>query len=86
MFHEYQLKEPDLKGYVQTVAINVSEVYYNNEKIKSNNEKLEQLNRKLEEMYEKIGDEIREQETLAMKMKVHDNFCLLYTSDAADEL
>ena len=25
-------------------------------------------------MYEKIGDEIREQETLAMKMKVHDNF------------
>ena len=45
-----------------------------NEKIKSNNEKLEQLNRKLEEMYEKIGDEIREQETLAMKMKVHDNF------------
>ena len=74
MFQEYQLKEPDLKGYVQTVAINVSEVYYNNEKIKSNNEKLEQLNRKLEEMYEKIGDEIREQETLAMKMKVHDNF------------
>ena len=74
MFQEYQLKEPDLKGYVQTVAINVSELYYNNEKIKSNNEKLEQLNRKLEEMYEKIGDEIREQETLAMKMKVHDNF------------
>lgn len=74
MFQEYQLKEPDLKGYVQTVAINVSELYYNNEKIKSNNEKLELLNRKLEEMYEKIGDEIREQETLAMKMKVHDNF------------
>lgn len=74
LFQEYQLKEPDLKGYVQTVAINVSELYYNNEKIKSNNEKLEQLNRKLEEMYEKIGDEIREQETLAMKIKVHDNF------------
>ena len=25
-------------------------------------------------MYEKIGDEIREQETLAMKMKIHDSF------------
>ena len=25
-------------------------------------------------MYEKIGDKIREQETLAMKMQVHDNF------------
>ena len=29
---------------------------------------------KLEEMYERIGDEIREQETLSMKMQVHDNF------------
>ena len=25
-------------------------------------------------MYEKIGDEIREQETLSMKMQVHDSF------------
>ena len=32
------------------------------------------LNQKLEEMYERIGDEIREQETLSMKMQVHDNF------------
>ena len=39
-----------------------------------NNEKLEILNHKLEEMYEKIGDKIREQETLAMKMQVHDKF------------
>ena len=36
--------------------------------------KLEILNHKLEEMYEKIGDKIREQETLVMKMQVHDNF------------
>ena len=34
----------------------------------------QQLNQKLEEMYERIGDEIREQETLSMKMQVHDNF------------
>ena len=43
-------------------------------KIRANNEKLEILNHKLEEMYEKIGDKIREQETLVMKMQVHDNF------------
>ena len=47
---------------------------YNGEKIRANNEKLEILNHKLEEMYEKIGDKIREQETLVMKMQVHDNF------------
>ena len=56
------------------MAVNVSEIYYNGEKIRANNEKLEILNHKLEEMYEKIGDKIREQETLAMKMQVHDNF------------
>lgn len=74
MFQEYPLKEPSLDGYLQTVAVNVSEIYYNGEEIKNNNEKLEFLNRRLEEMYEKIGDEIREQETLSMKMQVHDSF------------
>ena len=74
MFQEYHLQEPDLEGYLQTVAVNVSEIYYNSEKIRTNNEELEILNRKLEEMYEKIGDKIREQETLALKMQVHDNF------------
>ena len=74
MFQEYRLQEPDCAGYLQTVAVNVSEIYYNSEKIRANNEKLEILNHKLEEMYEKIGDKIREQETLAMKMQVHDNF------------
>ena len=74
MFQEYRLQELDCAGYLQTVAVNVSEIYYNGEKIRANNEKLEILNHKLEEMYEKIGDKIREQETLAMKMQVHDNF------------
>ena len=74
VFQEYGLQEPDCAGYLQTVAVNVSEIYYNGEKIRANNEKLEILNHKLEEMYEKIGDKIREQETLVMKMQVHDNF------------
>ena len=73
MFQEYLLKDPALEGYKQAIAIDVSEFYYNNEKIKANNERLQSLNRKLEEMYEKIGERIREQEILAMKMQVHDN-------------
>ena len=74
LFQEYQLKEASFTGYIQTVAVDVSEIYHNSEEIRRNNEKLELLNRKLEEMYERIGDEIREQETLSMKMQVHDNF------------
>ena len=74
LFQEYQLKEASFTGYIQTVAVDVSEIYHNSEEIRRNNEKLELLNRKLKKMYEKIGDEIREKETLAMKMKVHDSF------------
>ena len=64
MFQEYLLKDQELAGYKQAIAIDVSELYYNNEKIKANNERLQSLNRKLEEMYEKIGERIREQEIL----------------------
>ena len=28
MFQEYRLQEPDCAGYLQTVAVNVSEIYY----------------------------------------------------------
>ena len=86
MFQEYRLQEPDCAGYLQTVAVNVSEIYYNGEKIRANNEKLEILNHKLEEMYEKIGDKIREQETLAMKMQVHDNFGRSLTDSSVENM
>ena len=74
MFQEYYLQSPDLSDYRQAVAIDVSEIYYNSKEIKANSERLKEFNQKLEKMYEKIGDKIREQETLAMKMQVHDNF------------
>ena len=74
MFQEYMLSESELEGYIQTVAFDISEIYYNSEKIRMNNEKLEVLNKKLKKMYAQIDDSIREQETLKMKMQVHDSF------------
>ena len=44
MFQEYQLKDRELAGYRQAIALDVSEIYYNSERIKFNNEKLETLN------------------------------------------
>ena len=64
MFQEYQLKDRELAGYRQAIALDVSEIYYNSERIKFNNEKLETLNQQLEEMYEKIGERIRKQENI----------------------
>lgn len=74
MFQNYMLTEEEVAGYLQTVAFDVTEIYFNSEKIRMKNEKLELLNQKLKKMYEQIDESIREQETLKMKMPVHDSF------------
>ena len=74
MFQNYMLTEVEVAGYLQTVAFDVTEIYFNSEKIRRKNEKLELLNQKLKKMYEQIDESIREQETLKMKMQVHDSF------------
>ena len=74
MFQNYMLTEEEVAGYLQTVAFDVTEIYFNSEKIQMKNEKLELLNQKLKKMYEQIDESIREQETLKMKMQVHDSF------------
>ena len=74
MFQNYMLTEEEVAGYLQTVAFDVTEIYFNREKIRMKNEKLELLNQKLKKMYEQIDESIREQETLKMKMQVHDSF------------
>ena len=74
MFQNYMLTVEEVAGYLQTVAFDVTEIYFNSEKIRMKNEKLELLNQKLKKMYEQIDESIREQETLKMKMQVHDSF------------
>ena len=74
MFQNYMLTEEEVAGYLQTVAFDVTEIYFNSEKIRMKNEKLELLNQKLKKMYEQIDESIREQETLKMIMQVHDSF------------
>ena len=44
------LSESELEGYIQTVAFDISEIYYNSEKIRMNNEKLEVLKKKLKKI------------------------------------
>lgn len=74
MFQNYMLTEEEVAGYLQTVAFDITEIYFNSEKIRMKNEKLKLLNQKLKKMYEQIDESIREQETLKMKMQVHDSF------------
>ena len=62
-------------------AVDVTNLYENARELQRENENLMEVNRKLRSMYERISDSVREQETLAMKRKIHDDLgaVCLYT-------
>ena len=86
MFQEYHLTEPSLKGYVQTVALDVSEIYYNSEEIKRNNEKLAKLNQKLEEMYEPIQPSLIKKTNMKIPKDMQKNLVFPFRSRAAIQI
>ena len=66
------LSEPGLEGYTQTMAQDVTELHESNALLQSDNEKMKAVNQKLREMYACLSDWVREQETLELKMHIHD--------------
>lgn len=79
-FQWYDLRGADGKKITELIAVDVTELYNKTKELQKENEALMEINRKLKLMYERISDSIREQETLAMKQKIHDEFgsSLLY--------
>lgn len=73
-FRVMVLEEPDVRGVRQVLAVDVTELYFNSEKIRKSNEELVRVNEKLQQLYERIDEQIREEETLAMKIRIHDSF------------
>ena len=73
-FRQEKLEDPSLQGYIQVLALDVTNLYFNSEKIQKSNEELIRLNKEIRKMYECIDDQIREEETLAMKIRIHDSF------------
>lgn len=72
-FFTVGLESRGLYGYNQTVAQDITEIYYANEKLSEENEALRQTNIKLRQMYLRLADRIRDEETLRLKSRVHDN-------------
>lgn len=60
------------EGFQQLTAQNVTALHAVNEHIRAENAKLQVVNEKLNQMYERLADRIREQETLELKMRIHD--------------
>lgn len=72
-FVSVTFEEGSLKGFVQTTAQDVTEVYNVNEKILAENEKLKEAIAETKALMVRLADRIREQETLALKIKVHND-------------
>ena len=56
----------------QMTAHNVTELYYDNLRQAEINKELKKVNRKLRKMYERMADDIREKESLDLKVYIHD--------------
>lgn len=72
-FKKYPLTDPELRGYIQIMAEDVTDIYDANEKLLKNTEELKATNESLREMYDMLADRIRDRETVNLKMSIHDN-------------
>lgn len=71
-FHKYMLTAPEIKGYTQLSAQDVTDVYNENVSLERENQKLREINKKLNRMYECMEDTVREKESLDLKVYIHD--------------
>lgn len=67
--------EPDgegLSGFVQLAAYDETELYEGNIRLRENNEELKKVNLRLRKMYARMEDEVRQKESLTLKVWLHD--------------
>ena len=72
-FDSVSLENEGLEGIRQITAFEITELYRANEELCRENELLAQTNEKMEEMLERLADRIREQESLKLKMQIHND-------------
>ena len=60
------------EGWRQMTAQDITELYHVSEHLERENRRLAETNRKLRAMYDRMTDDIRERESLEMKVRVHD--------------
>ena len=60
------------EGWRQITAQDITELYRVREQLESENRRLAETNRKLRAMYDRMTDDIREKESLEMKIRTHD--------------
>ena len=64
--------------YTQITAADVTELIQKQNQLKAENAKLEKTNKRLRRLLAQMPEIIREEETLAMKLRVHDDLSLIH--------
>ena len=80
-FAEDLITDADGNRYTQVQAIDVTELHEKKAELELENQKLAEANQRAKKLYAELDQIVREKETLAMKMRVHDDMgqCLLAT-------
>lgn len=80
-FVESAITDVDGNHYTQIQAIDVTELHERRVELERDNQALTEANRRARKLYAELDQIVREKETLAMKMRVHDDMgqCLLST-------
>ena len=67
------LNAQGLKGFSQTMAIDMTELYNANKELETENETLRQAIEKMRKMLDLVAERSREHETLELKMRIHND-------------
>ena len=80
-FAETPITDEDGNHYTQVQAIDVTELHEKKAELERDNQALTEANQRAKKLYAELDQIVREKETLAMKMRVHDDMgqCLLAT-------
>ena len=80
-FAETPITDREGNHYTQIQAIDVTELHERRAELERDNQALTEANRRAKALYAELDQIVREKETLALKMKVHDDLgqCLLST-------
>lgn len=70
-FNTVSLQGEELNEFTQTTAQDVTKIYETNIKLKEDNEELHVTIKEILKLYDRLSDRVREQETLALKIRVH---------------
>lgn len=72
-FKLYPLTSPEVEGYTQIAAYDVTELREGIRLLNSENKEMKIVNKVLSRMYDRLADRVRERETLDLKMRIHNN-------------